>query len=144
MKNNRKRSNMRPKIMIISIILAMIVIAAVIIYIKLSESTFFAERKFESLGRNYYENSIYDELLKGHDEANLKSVFGKYKKSGLIVKLRQLLNDALLKNGEDYRSLFETEHYSCDTNKSKVIYRPHEPYGKKDYDAEFVLDCSEL
>ena len=67
--------------------------------------------------------------------------FEKYK-SGFIVRLRQILNYEFLEHDANYRSYFNTDSFSCDTNTSSATFKPHKPYGKKDYDVEFHLNCS--
>ena len=140
MKIERKRSRVVSKVIILLIFVAVLAVVGLIVYIKLYENTFFAERKFEELSRKYYEDSLYENFIVEHDGEELAEAFSGYK-NGFTIKLRQILNHEFLQNNVNYRSYFETDSYSCDTNKSTAIFKAHEPYGKKDYDVEFNLVC---
>jgi hypothetical protein len=140
MKMVRKRSGIVMKIAIFVILVGLLAVAGTVIYTNLYENHFFADRKFEELSRSYYENSLYENFITEHDGENLSEAFSVYK-NGFTVKLRQILNYEFLEHNQNYRTYFETDNYSCDTNKSYVKFTAHEPYGKKDYDAEFNLVC---
>jgi hypothetical protein len=142
MKIERKRSGSISRLVIILIIIASLAVAATMIYRNLYENKFFAEKKFEELSRNYYENSLYESFLLEHDGEDLGEAFSKYK-TGFKVKLRQILNYEFLEHDMNYRSYFDTDTYSCDTNESYARFTAHEPYGKKDYDVEFKLICND-
>lgn len=128
------------KIIIFIIFIGLLTTVGAVVYTNLYENHFFADRKFEELARNYYENSLYENFITEHDGEDLSKAFSVYK-NGFTVRLRQLLNYEFLEHNQNYRTYFETENFSCDTNKSYVKFIAHEPYGKKDYDAEFNLDC---
>ena len=125
----RKKSNLVSKMMILAIILVLFV------------ATGFAERKFEELARKYYEETLYPKFLADHGGNNLGEEFAKYQ-SGFTVKLRQILNHELLEHNKDYRKVFETEAFRCNTNSSSVIFKARAPYGKTDYVADFKLNCN--
>ena len=128
------------KITFIVVLVGLFTAAGTVIYTNLYEENFFADKKFEELSRNYYENSLYENFIAEHDGEDLAKAFSVYKK-GFTVRLRQILNYEFLEHNQNYRTYFDTDRYSCDTNKSYVIFTTHEPYGKKDYDAEFNLVC---
>ena len=129
------------KITVFLIAVGILVSVATIIFTHLYTNTYFADRKFEEISRDYYENTLYEEFIAEHNGEDLGEAFSKYR-SGFTVKLRQILNSAFLKDNQNYRSYFDTESYSCDTNTSTAKFMPRAPYGKKDYDAEFNLVCS--
>ena len=141
MKIERKRSGAVSKVIILLVFVVILTVAGSVIYMKLYESKFFAERKFEELSRNYYENSLYESFILEHDGEDLSEAFSKYQ-SGFSVKLRQILNYEFLENNTNYRSFFDTDAYSCDTNNSIARFKARAPYGKKDYDVELELNCS--
>ena len=144
MKVVKKRgSGIIPKISIALIVVTIIAVIAAIVITQLFENHYFANQKFEELGRNYYENSLYESFITEHSGEDLGEAFSKYT-SGFTVRLRQILNYEFLEHDSNYRSFFDTESFTCDTNKSNVVFKPHAPYGKKDYDAEFNLICSKL
>lgn len=128
------------KITFVVVLVGLLTAAGAVIYTNLYEENFFADKKFEELSRNYYENSLYENFITEHDGEDLAKAFSIYKK-GFTVRLRQILNYEFLEHNQNYRTYFDTDSYSCDTNKSYVKFTAHEPYGKKDYDAEFNLVC---
>ena len=140
MKIERKRSGLISKIVIFLVLVAVVTVAGTVIYMNLYENKFFAERKFEELARNYYENSLYENFITEHEGEDLSEAFSKYK-SGFVVKLRQILNYEFLEHNANYRSYFETDAYSCDTNNSTARFTARGPYGKKDYELELDLKC---
>lgn len=140
MKITKKRSGIVMKITFFVILIGLVVAAGSVVYANLYKNHFFVDKKFEEMSRNYYENSLYEDFIKEHDGEDLKDAFEPYK-NGFTIRLRQLLNYEFLEHNQNYRTYFETESFSCDTNKSYVKIKAHEPYGKKDYDTEFVLVC---
>lgn len=141
MKIVRKKSNLVSKMMILAIILVLLMATGFAIFKTLDENHYFAERKFEELARKYYEETLYPKFLADHGGNNLGDEFAKYQ-SGFTVKLRQILNHELLEHNKDYRKVFETEAFRCNTNSSGVIFKARAPYGKTDYVADFKLNCN--
>ena len=131
------------KITVFVIVVGILVVAATVIFTNLYHNNFFADKKFEELSRKYYEDTFYEDFIVEHNGEDLETAFSKYR-NGIKIKLRQVLNAEFLNHGQNYRSYFETESYSCDTNESAAVFRPRAPYGKKDYDVEFDLKCSKL
>lgn len=141
MKMVKKRSGIVMKVTFFIMAIGIFVTIATIIFTNLYQNTFFADKKFEEISRNYYENTLYEDFIAEHNGEDLDEAFSKYT-NGFNVKLRQILNSEFLKNNQNYRSFFETESYSCDTNTSTAKFIPHAPYGKKDYDIELNLNCA--
>ena len=137
----RKRSGITSKIAFIVIIVGLLVAVATVIFTNLYKNTFFAEQKFEEISRHYYEDEVYETILVENSGKNLEEVFKKYP-NGITVKLRQALSWEFLENNMNYRSYFDTESFSCNTNESQAKFTPRAPYGKKDYDVEFDLKCN--
>ena len=143
MKMAKKGSGIISKVIIASIVIVIGAVIATVVIGHLFEEHYFADKKFEELSRSYYEDTLYESFIVEHNGEDLAEAFSKYK-SGFTVRLRQILNHEFLDHDANYRSYFETKSFSCDTNKSNVVFKPHAPYGKKDYDAEFTLICSKL
>ena len=141
MKMVRKNSQLASKIMIGLIVVVILTATGFTIHKILYENQFFAGRKFEELARKYYEETLYQKFVEEHNKGDLASEFQKHS-NGFTVKLRQILNHELLKNDKNYRADFETEAFSCDTNLSNVVFKAYAPYSKKDYMAEFNLNCN--
>ncbi len=139
----KKGGGIIPKVSIAIILVAIIAVVVTVIVTNLFENHYFANQKFEELSRNYYENSLYESFITEHSGEDLGEAFSKYT-SGFTVRLRQILNFEFLEHDANYRSYFDTDSFTCDTNKSNVVFKPHAPYGKKDYDAEFNLICSKI
>lgn len=129
------------KIAFFVIIVGLLVAVAAVVFTNLYKNTFFAEKKFEEITKHYYEDNLYETILLENGGENLEDVFKKYP-SGITVKLRQALSWEFLENNMNYRSFFETDAFSCDTNESTAKFTPRAPYGKKDYDVEFGLKCN--
>lgn len=143
MKIARKGSGIASKVAIGIIVVAVLAVIGVVVATNLFENKFFAEKKFEELAKDYYENSLYESFIVEHDGEDLEKAFSVYK-NGFTVRLRQLLNYEFLEHDSNYRSYFETNSFSCNTNTSVAIFKPRAPYGKKDYDLELNLKCSNL
>lgn len=142
-KNKKKQSINITSIVTVAIILVTVfAVIAAVIFSNLYENSYFAEQKFNELARKYYETSLYDKFVEGHKDESLEKAFEKYTQNGFEVKLRQLLNDAFLNDGQNYRTYFETNSYSCDTNNSVVRFIPYAPFGKTDYQMDIKLKCS--
>lgn len=129
------------KIAFIVIVIGLLTAIAAVIFSNLYENTFFAEKKFDEITRHYYEDNVYETVILENKGEDVEKIFKKYP-SGFFVKLRQALNWEFLENNTNYRSFFETESFSCDTNESYAKFIPRAPYGKKDYDVEFNLKCT--
>ena len=143
MKLKKQKQNHTTSIITVAMILiAVLAVVAAVIFTNLYENSYFAEKKFDELARQYYENSLYPNFISEHKNESLEQAFEKYKNPGFEIKLRQLLNDAFLNDNQNYRTYFETSSYSCDTNTSTATFIPYAPFGKTDYRLEISLDCS--
>lgn len=102
-----------------------------------------AEAELERLAGSYYTEYLYPRLLGGnveHPEVTMRD----YADAGVpLVYLRQLL---LYNDGEHAgsKAFFENKQISCDTNSTRVHYRPVEPYGPYDYEVDLTLICEEV
>ena len=74
MKIARKRSGIASKLMIFVVIVAVAAVVFTVVFTNLFENKFFAEKKFEELSRNYYENSLYENFIMEHNGENLDDV----------------------------------------------------------------------
>lgn len=128
--------------MIILALVATLIVVGVVVYNHMYESQFFAKEKMKELAKIYYEKTIYPKITTGTTEAQQKESFKNLNKQEQRTKLSHLLNDEFLKNGNDYRNYFDTDKFTCDTNKSYVVYTANEPYGINDYSFEITLNCT--
>ena len=93
-----------------------------------------AERTFEALARDYYENYYYENFFAKMEKSEIE----KYVEHGAEpVYLKELLNHTDRKD----ESAFSRTNYQCDTNKSSVKYFPEGDFGREDYHVEYNLVC---
>lgn len=101
------------------------------------------EREMNNLAKDYYENYFYDKFVNNVGDGSLFDAMGQHQENGMErVYLRQLLVFDGERHG-DLREVFDSAHYTCNTNTSWVKYHPYEPYGKTDYSYEINLACKE-
>lgn len=128
--------------MMIVILVAVAVVGAQTAMVIFCDAERVGRRKIEEMTADYYENYLYDQVVKG--KASLAEAFKDYKESGFpIVRLRSLLLYDNEKNGQE-RRFFEQKDYNCNTNESFVTIWPVEPYGRKDWRAEYKMSCQKV
>lgn len=134
----------QPKTRYVAIFVVLVAALAVVVNVILSLN-FTAEkmtmRKIEAIARDYYENYFYDNYVGEMSEEEIREELSGMEKSGFP---RTYLHDLLLfdnkRHAEDAKE-FKRKGYTCDTNKTYVIFYPEEPYGKKDYRVEYEMEC---
>ena len=77
MKMVRNRSNFVMKVTVFLIIIGLIAAALAIIFTHLYDNSYFAEKKFEELAKNYYENTLYEDFITDHDGEDIAEAFKK-------------------------------------------------------------------
>lgn len=142
MKIAKKHSRFTSRIMIALIFITLITVVAAVVIYKLQDKNYFVNQKFEILAKNYYEEVVYPEFVAEHSGEPLEKAFDKYQNNGFTIRLRQILNYEFLNKNNDYRSVFEGDNFSCDTNSSSAKFIPYAPFGKTDYNAEYTLNCT--
>ena len=123
-----------------------IIISALVLVGNIAANAYFtpekiAHRELEKIAKDYYENYFYDNYTANFSDSERNEKLAKISKNGFPhTMLRQLL---LYDDGKHANSApnFRYEGYTCDTNKTYVIYFPEEPYGKTDYRVEYHYDC---
>ena len=94
------------------------------------------KREIEAMARDYYETYYYENFKVSEDDV---AVFSEYTESGFAkTTLRQLL----LFDGGRYKSAYERLTNYCDENATTVLFYPVEPYGAKNYRAEYNYSCN--
>lgn len=96
-----------------------------------------AENKLNDLADTFYDH-YYDGKVEELGSAEEVAKFlAEYKEIGLTINVEDL---------QYYLDNFKIEDYSafdkCDKAGTKVTILPIEPYGKKDYNKSFTLNCS--
>ena len=141
MKKVPNKSKFPRKILIFALIFLVLFAILIFIFRDLYKNTFFAEKKFGEIARRYYEDEFYESILLENKNEAKDDIFDKYK-NGIRIKLRQVLNRELVENNANYRSFFENEAFSCDTNQSFAKITPRAPFEKTDYEVEIKLLCN--
>lgn len=99
-----------------------------------------AENALERITDDYYRAHLYPQLL-NYDMEKTEQL-ETYAEVGVpTIYLRQLLNY------NDERKLissdvFNNQYIQCDTNRTRVRYYPHEPYGPHDYTVDYIWHCT--
>lgn len=99
-----------------------------------------AENELQALAKDYYENYYYDTFTENLPEEDYLVAFTTYSEYGFPkVYLRELLlfDDA---KHADSRAYFEGQ-YLCNTNRTGVVFVPHAPFGRTDYEVKYTYDC---
>ena len=99
-----------------------------------------AENEMQKIAKDYYENYYYDQFIQNVPENELDIAFATYTDYGFPrVYLRELL---LFDNSRhaSSRPYFEGQ-YTCNTNTTAIKIIPYAPFGKTDYEIEYIYDC---
>ena len=94
--------------------------------------------QLDSLARDYYEKYLYDEHLQRSNRSS-EEIFSRFSEKGLG---RILLRQLLVFDEKNHGDAREKLNKKCDTNKTYVVYYPKSPYGKTDYEFEYVYSCN--
>lgn len=140
-KKEEKKSSKKLIIAIISIVLVVIIIAVLVIF---SIKVFFnterkLTKKITNMSKEYYAN-YYDQLAENRSKEDIKKVLSKFTSIGIKINLENLSNFSEGKYKKEVKE-FKNGDKKCDTNNTKAIVYPQEPYGKNDYKIEIELDC---
>lgn len=95
----------------------------------------------KDMGKEFYENLYYDQVEQ-KNETKKKEFLAKFSEIGIKISLDSLSRYNADKNKEKLDAFVNkktNEH--CDTENTKVIIYPQEPYGKSDYRMDVNLVC---
>lgn len=129
------------KHLIIVIVAFVVLIAGIIVLFTINKSN---ESELKSLLKNigieFYEDFYYDQISASDTER--ATFLTKYKDIGIKINLDNLSRT----NFENISSKIDKfvnnkTKKDCDKSNSKAVIYPKEPYGKKDYTVEVILDC---
>ena len=136
------------KILPFSMIIMILVLVGSVIWALAVRNTFldqvYAKQYFEELSVDYYENVVYPAFIENHSDQKLEDAFESYTEPGFIIRLRQILNNAILEKNADYGYYFKNDFYECDTNTSMARFFPRAPFGKTDYEVTYDLNCEKI
>ncbi len=129
------------------IILAVIGLAGLMVIMATFSAFYFTPEKvvkneIESIVKEYYENAIYENIIKSDSIASgkksLSDVMKLYSEKGFSrIFLRQLL----LVNSEKHQNAISIIKKYCDENLTSIVIYPDAPYGKSDYHIEYEYSC---
>ena len=123
-----------------AVVVSMVIVVFSLILNVYYEPAKVAERNFEKMARDYYENYLYPKIADSGD--NLEETFKKYEDVGMApVLLRQLLNYDGGKYAEAEK-YFDTQKYKCDENETMAMFKPVAPYNAKNYEMTVEMSCN--
>lgn len=128
------------------VVYGIIVAAAVLVAVNIAVSLYFqpdrvVSREIDLLAREYYENYYYQNLVGERTGEEKEKLLSRYAASGTApTYLRQIL---LYDGGKhkDLEGFFVNDTYTCDLNKTAVVFFPEAPYGPENYHFETRLSC---
>lgn len=88
------------------------------------------EQAIVALGEKVYQDGYY---------GNLKKEPKEYEKEGIKITLNDMFKIVDLNSGDYFYN--RKTNKACNINNSYVKIYPKSPYGVKDYELDFVLDC---
>ena len=127
------------KITILSIIVAMVLVASAVVLGLLLRPERQIKRKIETMATDYYENYFYKNFSETVAGGSVVDAVKGYAEKGFTkVPLKQLL----LFDGGKYRGLMDEMKKYCDVDATTMQIFPKEPYGNKNYKIEYNYSCN--
>lgn len=135
-----KKLNKKVVCIVGGIILAIAVIVTIVIVVsnnRTNEKTL--NEKLEELAATFYEDFYYDAMVKNYGVDQV----AKYANVGIKVSLDNLIRSSGLDKDQELTKFFTNSktNKECDKDNTKVTIYPQDPYEKKDYKVEIVLEC---
>ena len=141
-KRNRAKKAIAPRIILVIIILAFISVIIAIICSFVFTPEKIVQTKIEAISKDFYENYLYDNLVKSDkisDQTSLEDIMQKYQKYGFgIVHLRQILAHNKDKKPSDVSYIINY----CDENKTLIRFYPDPPFERTSYHIEYSYSCN--
>ena len=122
---------------IVGVIVIGVVVAVVLIVFMNNKTQLTNE--LEKAGRDFYENYYYDQA--GSDDKTRSEFLVKLESAGIKVNLENLARSTENNKGILDKFVNKATGKKCNTDNTKVIIYPKDPYGKKDYIIETEIDC---
>lgn len=131
---NIKENIIKNKFIYIAIILVIIlVIVGIVVTNKKEDKT---EKYLKDLAKFFYEDHYYD--AQGNEQMTSKEYVEQFKQYGFTANLDNLSRYG---NVDKKKVDYLINEAKCNKENTKVIIKPVEPYGKKDYHIEVVKEC---
>lgn len=130
-------------IIISSIVLVIIVVLVLLLFIKPFEGKSQEQKltnKLEELGIDFYENFYYNQISK--DDKERAEFLKKYTDIGIKINLDNLSRFKVEETEKIVKEFVNKEtNEECDKINSMVVIYPKEPYEKKSYSIDVILEC---
>ena len=130
-------------ITIFGVILVIIVVLILLLFVKPFKGESQEQKltnKLEELGVDFYENFYYNQISK--DDKERKEFLEKYKDIGIKINLDNLSRFKVEETEKIIKDFVNDKtKEKCDKVNSVVVIYPKEPYKKKSYTIDVVLDC---
>ena len=130
-------------IIISSIVLVIIIIFVLLLFIKPFEGKSQEQNltnRLEELGIDFYENFYYNQISK--DDKERSEFLEKYTDIGIKINLDNLSRFKVEETEKIVKEFVNTEtKKECDKVNSMVVIYPKEPYEKKSYSIDVILEC---
>lgn len=120
------------------VVIAIIIIAIVLLTSNSKEQTL--KKYMEEMGVSFYEDLYYEQIGK-NDEERAKFLKN-YTDLGIKINLDGLSRYKTEENKEKLEAFVNPKtNEECNKQNSKVVIYPKDPFGKKDYRIEVILEC---
>ena len=129
------------KIVAFAAVLVLVVVLGVVFAVKNGNSQEkVLSNKLEQLGTDFYENFYYKQI--GETKDARAEFLAKFKDIGIKVNLDNLIRHNTEESDELKKEFVNSKtNEACDTNNTKVVIYPKDPYNEKDYKIEVILEC---
>lgn len=147
----RAPESLAKKIILGTIVLAMLTMVIFVFYNLIATPEFLLRRQVESMTKDYYENFFYPQIIENNQfseselkdasisEAKLSPIFDKYQTTGFPrLTLRQLT----LYDDAKYRGFTSALSKYCDLDKTQIRIFPESPFKKDNYRVEYSYVCN--
>lgn len=135
-----KKDKKKSLILGIAVIAIIAIILLVILFFQNNNEEATLKKYMKEMGTAFYEE-LYYEQIGTNDEERAKFLKG-FTELGIKINLDGLSRYKTEENKEKIEAFINSKtKEECHKQNSKVIIYPEEPFGKKDYRMEIVLEC---
>ena len=143
-KSNKQTIFAKRTILLVIALAALAVILALLFHL-FNQPEKLVMQKIDELVADYYENTFYQSVVDSEaikssaSDKTVEDVIKRYNKFGSDkITLRQMM----LYDENRHTQTFDYISHYCDMSDTYAFYRPHEPYGKTDYDVKINYSCN--
>lgn len=136
---SRKSHSVARTVILVVIGLTMLTVVLGVLAARFNHPEHVVSRRIEEISADYYENYFYDKLKDYASESRPFDKIMKYYENSGFSKVT--LRDLLLFDNERHAADANLLKKYCDESATYVKFYPVEPFGKKDYRAEYNYSC---